>query len=191
MRTARSSVHSLAGKSGGRILRWRRPCVPWPDLSVHRRARALLERGLGGAFLRRARLVGKWRLGTLARRGRFGLQGSMAGVGSPRGGGHRLAARPVQPRGRAAARRGVTGRALLLFSAGLLLGGWLWVLRDDRNGSSRPGGPGASVTRIEHQRRAQRRYSRLSSSTRSDNLPYGINRTMWSWCGKAQVPGAV
>jgi hypothetical protein len=53
LRTARSSVHSLAGKSGGRILRWRRPCVPWPDLSVHRRARALLERGLGGAFLRR------------------------------------------------------------------------------------------------------------------------------------------
>ncbi len=38
---------------------------------------------------------------------------------------------------------------------------------------------------------AQRRYSRLSSSTRSDNLPYGINRTMWSWCGKAPAPGAV
>ena len=91
LRMARSSVHSLAGKSGGRILRWRRPCVPWPDLSVHRHARVLLEHGLGGALLRRAHIVGKWR--TLARRRRFGPQGGTAAVGSPRGGSHRLVAR--------------------------------------------------------------------------------------------------
>ena len=48
LRTARSSVHSLAGKSGGRILWWRRPCVPWLDLSVHRRALEAWSPGLAG-----------------------------------------------------------------------------------------------------------------------------------------------
>jgi hypothetical protein len=73
-----------------------------------------------------------------------------AGALRPTGqyGRRRIAARRRSSAPRAA---GGTGRALLLFTAGLPLGGWLWVLRDDRNGSSRPGGPEASVTRIEHE----------------------------------------
>ena len=38
--TARGNTERLAGKSGGRILRWRSPCVSWRVHPVHRRARA-------------------------------------------------------------------------------------------------------------------------------------------------------
>jgi hypothetical protein len=54
---------------------------------------------------------------------------------SGRYGGHRLAARRRSSARRAAA---VIGLALLFFSACLSLEGGLWVLWDDRNGSSRP-----------------------------------------------------
>ena len=46
-------------------------------------------------------------------------------IGSPRGGGHWPGPASLQR-----------------WPSEVPLGGWLWVLRDDRNGSSRPGGPG-------------------------------------------------
>jgi len=84
------------------------------------------------------------------------------GVGSPVGGASaRLAARRRSSARRAAAvialprggRRRLAARrwpcAALTSRAGILLfGGWLWVLRDDRNGCSRPSGPEATATRI-------------------------------------------
>ena len=75
-------------------------------------------------------------------------------IGSQRGGGHRLAARRLRSSGSAAAPAPAASRqpgngfgcpACRLFGAG----GGLWVLRDDRNGRSRPSGPGAAVTRTE------------------------------------------
>jgi hypothetical protein len=87
-------------------------------------------------------------------------------VGSPRGGGRPLAARRWSSARRAAAavsvrRFGFSGGGSLLFR------GWLWVLRDDRNGCSRPSGPGAMVTRIA---RARRRYNRPGSITRYESF---------------------
>ena len=106
LRTARSSVHSLAGKSGGRILRWRHPCVPWRDLSVHRRARVLLENGLGGVSSRPyrrqvdiscsaaalrpsgrygSRRLAAWRQSSARRAARSSARRATAVIGSPRG----------------------------------------------------------------------------------------------------------
>ncbi len=95
LRTARSSVHSLAGKSFGQILRLRRLCVLWLDIPVYCRMRhimrALLEHGLGGAFLRRAHFVGKWR--TLAWLLRFGPYGDTPAICSLCRGSYRLVLR--------------------------------------------------------------------------------------------------
>ena len=155
---------------------------------MHRRVRALLEHGLGGAYHRRAHIVGKGRI--LAQRRRFDPQGGTAVIGSTRGGSHRplttrrrssarrlparrwssarrlaarrhpLAARRRSSASRRAARRRSSARRSSApreaggcvyrlparwlmgrrFAASVSLGGRLWVLRNDRNGSSRPAG---------------------------------------------------
>ena len=157
LRTARSSVHSLAGKSGGRILRWRRPCVPWQDLSVHSRARVLLENGLGWVSSRpyrrqvscsAAALQPSGRYGghRLAARRRSSARRAEAVIGSPRGGGNRLAARRQSSARRAEA---VIGSPRGGWASASMLLARLCVLWDDRNGSSRPAGPGDALTRTE------------------------------------------
>jgi hypothetical protein len=128
---------------------WGRACVALARraaAAVAARRQSLARRGGSHRLAaRRQAVIGSPRGDghRLAARRRSSARRAETVIGSQRGGGHRLAARRLRSSGSAAAPAPAASRqpgngfgcpACRLFGAG----GGLWVLRDDRNGSSRP-----------------------------------------------------
>jgi len=106
----------LAGKSGGRLLRWRRPCVPWRVRPAHRHAHG-------------------WRAAPRP----ASTADALYDGDLPRTGGRRFCAHRQRA---AAAPRLATRLRLWLWGGPLLLPAGLCVLWYDRHGSSGAGGAG-------------------------------------------------